>query len=139
VIPLVTARKLKQAGLSWTPALHDLFAIPERGMDERIFVISEMLVTVETVQGAPTILFQGASEWALDTLVTKESVWMPSEEQLRLALEAALIQTGRPEVLLSCGLSGCTCSFHHNGNVFRFESDQASEAYAAGLLFLLNK
>ena len=139
MISLETARKLKQAGLSWTPALHDFFAVPERGMDERIFVISEMLVTVETVQGTPMILFQGASEWALDTLVTKESVWLPSEEQLRLALEAALIHTGRPEVLLSSGLSGCICSFHHNGATFQFESVQASEAYAAGLLFLLTK
>ena len=139
MISFETARKLKQAGLSWTPALHDFFAIPERGMDERIFVISEMLVTVETVQGTPMILFQGASEWALDSLVTKESIWLPSEEQLRLALEAALLQTGRPELILSCGLTGCTCSFHHQGIIKSFESDQACEAYAAGLLFLLNQ
>jgi len=130
---------LKQAGLSWTPALHDFFAIPEREMDERIFVLSEMLVTVETVQGTPTILFQGASEWALDTLVTKESIWLPSEEQLRLSLEAALTQTGQPDVLLSCGLSGCICSFHYHEDVVQFESDQACEAYAAGLLFLLTE
>lgn len=108
-------------------------------MDERIFVISDMLVTVETVQETPMILFQGASEWALDMLVTRESVWLPSEEQLRKALEAVLIQTGQPEVLLSCGLSGCTCSFHYRGEVLRFEANQACEAYAAGLVFLLTQ
>ena len=139
MISLATARKLKEAGLPWTPALHDFFAIPDRSMDDSVFVISDMLVNVEMVQGIPMIQFQGASEWALDTLMTLESVWLPSEEQLRKALEAALIETGRPEVVLSSGLSGYVCTFHYQGEILRFESAQACEAYGAGLLFLLKK
>jgi hypothetical protein len=131
-----TARKLKAAGVVWTPSLHDFFMIPERGMDEKIYVISDMLVTVDSLQGELLIMFQGASEWALDTLVTRESVWLPTEEQLRKLCEAMLIQSGKPEIVLSSTIGGCTCAFEVNGERYRFESYSASEAYAEGLLFL---
>jgi hypothetical protein len=137
MISLVTARRLKKAGLAWTPTLHDFFAVPDREMDDQIFVISEMLVTVDTLQGEMVILFQGASEWALDSLVTLESIWLPTEEQLRQALEAGLMETGRPEILFTSGLNGCTCTIRLKGEAVRFEASQASEAYAAALLYLL--
>jgi hypothetical protein len=64
MISLQTARKLKEAGLSWQPALNDFFAIPDREMDDQIFVISEVQVTVEVMQELQVLTFQGASEWA---------------------------------------------------------------------------
>jgi hypothetical protein len=137
MISLATARKLKDAGLAWDPALFDFFAIPDRWMDEKVFVISDMLVMVEMLQDMQVVSFQGASEWALDSLVTDETVWLPSEAQLRQALEAALLETGRPEVQLTSGLSGCRCTISFNGQVFSFEAADASEVYAAALLHIL--
>ena len=77
MISLKAARKLKEAGLKWEPALHDFFAIPDRGMDERIFVISDMMITLELLSGMEVVSFQGASEWAFDYLLSSVVIWMP--------------------------------------------------------------
>lgn len=137
MIPLDTARRLKEVGLTWVPALHDFFAIPDRNMDEKVFVISDMLVTVELLQGLQVVSFQGASEWALDSLVTTEAVWIPGEAQLRQALEAALLAEGQPEVRLTCGLVGYRCEISFQGQSLSFEAAGASEVYAAALLHVL--
>jgi hypothetical protein len=137
MISLETARQLKDAGLDWQPTLNDFFAIPERDMDEKIFVISDMLVTVDILQGLQAVSFQGASEWALDSLVTDETVWLPREEQLRQALMAALIETGRPELRLAGSLGGYRCQIVYQGDLQSFDASDVSEAYAAALLFLL--
>jgi hypothetical protein len=137
MISLQTARKLKEAGLSWQPALNDFFAIPDREMDDQIFVISEVQVTVEVMQELQVLTFQGASEWALDSLVMSESVWLPSEEQLRQMLEATLLKVGRPEVRLSGGLGGYHCDIQFGGQALSFEAKDASEAYAAALHHVL--
>ncbi|HEX7976622.1 MAG TPA: hypothetical protein VF498_19590, partial [Anaerolineales bacterium] len=100
MISLDTSQKLKAAGLTWVPALFDFFAIPDRHMDEKAFVISDMLVTVDVLQGLQVVSFQGASEWALDSLVTTDAVWLPSEAQLRQAVESALLAAGRGELRL---------------------------------------
>ncbi|MEW5871663.1 MAG: pilus assembly protein CpaE [Chloroflexota bacterium] len=139
MISLATAKKLKRAGLQWQPALLDFFAIPNRQMDEKIFVISDMLVTVDVLQGMQVVSFQGASEWALDSLVTRETVWLPREEQLRLALEAALLAAGRPELQFTSGLGGYRCTIQVHDRVLTFDASDASEAYAAALLYLLRR
>lgn len=128
---------LKQAGLKWQPALHDFFAIPDRQMDETVFVLSDMLVTMDEIMGMRVVSFQGASEWALDSLVTDETVWLPREDQLRRALEEILLTSGRPGVSLKSGLEGCSCTIHWQGAQQAFTARDASEAYAAALLFVL--
>src|SRR5512146_2882759 len=100
MISLALAQDLKEAGLSWEPAMHDFFAIPERGMDNRVFVISDIQSTVENLLGSPVVAFQGASEWALDYLVTSEAVWLPTESQLRQALEEILLSGGNQGMAL---------------------------------------
>ena len=137
MISLSTALKLKQAGLRWQPALHDCFAIPDRQMDETVFVLSDMLVTTDEIQGIRVVSFQGASEWALDSLVTDETIWLPREDQLRQALEEVLLISGHPEILLKCGLEGCSCTIHWRDARQVFTSQDASEAYAAALLHVL--
>lgn len=139
MIDLETAVKLKEAGLSWRPSLYDFFALPDRQMDEKIFVVSDMLVTVEMLQGRQVVSFQGASEWALDSLVTSEAVWLPSEEQLRQSLEALLIQLGRPELKLISGISGCTCEVNFRGKLLQFDGRTGSQAYASALLHILQE
>ena len=48
MITVDLASRLKAAGLSWTPAPGDRFAIPDRDLDGEVFVVSEM--TIETVE-----------------------------------------------------------------------------------------
>ena len=83
MIGLETARKLKAAGLHWEPAQGDRFAVPERGMDDRVFVINDMATIIEMIQGAEMVTFHGTPEWALDYVYLGEAVWLPDEGQLR--------------------------------------------------------
>lgn len=137
MILLETAQRLKASGLVWRPALNDFFAIPERGMDDRIFVISDLLVNIERLQGVLVVSFQGASEWALDSLVLTEAVWMPSESQLREILVTLLIAQGRSGLRLSGSLSGYVCEIPTDLGWKQFTSPYASEAYAQAILYLM--
>jgi hypothetical protein len=85
------------------------------------------------------VAFQGASEWALDSLIATEAVWIPSEAQLRESLEAILLAAGRPELRLTSSLSGYTCEFILDGQRHSFQTDDAAESYAQALLFVLKE
>jgi hypothetical protein len=137
MISLQSAIELKNIGFEWKPVLHDFFAIPDRGMDNRLFVISDMLANTETLFGVKVVSFQGASEWALDYLVSTEAVWMPTEEQLRESLENMLVSEKHPEITLSSRLGQCRCEIPFNGETMTFETGDASEAYARALMYLL--
>jgi hypothetical protein len=139
MISLLMAKILKESGLTWKPALHDFFAIPDRGLDDQVFVISDVQVTVERMQDEQMLAFQGASEWALDSIITSESVWLPREDQLRQSLEEMLLQKGRPELRLTSGLTGYRCEFQWEGKLQVFDSRDASEAYAQAVMFVLKK
>jgi hypothetical protein len=129
-----TARRLKRAGLPWEPALNDFFLIPEHGLDDRVFVVAEMPAAIATVQGQAVFTFHGAVEWALDFIVTTEAVWLPTESQLRLALEDRL---NEPRLSLEIAPEGYTCRITHGGQAVDFQATSAEEAYAAALLHLL--
>jgi hypothetical protein len=137
MLTVETARKLKAAGLEWHPALHDFFAIPDHGLDERIFVIADLPANLAVFQGQQVFTFEGAAEWAMDYIVTTEAVWLPTESQLRQAVEA---RTPDAPILLSISPDGYECSI-----VFRpeaavsFRATSAEEAYAQALLFLLQR
>jgi len=62
MMSLSMARHLKEAGLSWTPAVNDYFAIPDRGFDDRLFVISDVMVTMEIRHNLSVITVQGTVE-----------------------------------------------------------------------------
>src|SRR5512137_2941295 len=94
MIGLETARKLKAAGLHWEPAQGDRFAVPDRGMDDRVFVINDMATIIEMIQGAEMVTFHGTPEWALDYVYLGEAVWLPEEGQLRQLLEDRLASEG---------------------------------------------
>jgi hypothetical protein len=106
-------------------------------MDDRVCVISDMLVTVEFLRGLQVVSFQGASEWALDSLVTTEAIWMPTEEQLRQSLEAALMATDEPQIRLFSGLNKARCEFYFQNQLVVFEAGHACDAYAQALLHVL--
>ncbi|MBI4941691.1 MAG: pilus assembly protein CpaE [Actinobacteria bacterium] len=83
MLTVATARRLDLAGLRWTPAPGDRFVLPDRGMDEEVFVISDMTVEVHRFPNATVIGFNGTTEWALDSVEQHEALWLPAEHQLR--------------------------------------------------------
>ena len=139
MISLETARRLKAAGLVWDPKLHDFFAIPDRDLDEYIFVISDVQVTVEMVFGRQVVSFQGASEWALDSLIKDEAVWMPREDQLREVLLAALMASDHHEFEFKAGIDGYRVMFRYGDQIKVFRASNAGEAYADGICYVLDK
>ena len=139
VLSLSTARRLKAAGLAWTPALHDFFGIPDRGFDDRVFVISDMSVDVELLKGRSIVTFNGTSEWALDYEMTTELVWLPTEAQLREILEQRLWAELQPALSLVSALDTHQCTIRFQGQSLTFDAPDASEAYAAALLHILEQ
>ena len=138
MISLEFARQLKEAGLIWNPSLHDFFAIPDRGLDDRVFVISNMLVNTELFMGLPIVTFQGTSEWALDYLVTSEAIWMPTEEQLRSEIMRRLPESPDSILRFTCTSEVYTCEIEFNGGMHSFSNTQAAETYAKALSYLLS-
>jgi len=138
MLSLTTARRLRAAGLAWTPSLHDFFAIPDRGLDDRVFVISDVSVDVELLQSRSIVTFNGTSEWALDYEVMSELVWMPTEEQLRQQLEQRLANSA-PALALIHAPDGYGCQIQREGCLLAFRGAGASEAYAEALLHVLGE
>lgn len=139
MISLQTAQKLRKYGLLWHPALHDFFAIPERGVDHLVFVISDMVIGVELLSGYPVVTFNGSSEWALDYVTLADVVWLPSEGQLRHLIETRLFSMPNTELRLQANSEGYTCILVEPSGEQRFTSTRASESYAQALLHLLKR
>jgi len=128
MVPLELARKLREAGLTWKPAPGDWFAVPDRGMDDEFFVLSDMTIQVyEVPEGGSLIGFNGTTEWALDDLDKDEAVWRPREDQLRELLGTAFLALTRTA-------DGDHVVTTVDGG---FRADTAAEAYGYALLHLL--
>jgi hypothetical protein len=137
MISLNLARKLKKAGLVWTPVLNDFFAIPDRDLDEKIFVLSDMAIFIQLLRGHPSLVFHGTPEWALDYILVSEVVWLPSESQLREKLEILLIDEPQPTLIFTSGHDGYACRIHFQGERLSFEAFGANDAYGLALLHVL--
>jgi hypothetical protein len=83
MISLELARRLRAAGLAWSPSPGDRFVIPDRDMDGDVFVVSEMTIDVSDTPTGRLIRFNGTTEWALDSVGQEDVVWLPREDQLR--------------------------------------------------------
>jgi hypothetical protein len=92
VISRRLAAELRDAGLTWTPTKGDWFVIPDHGLDELEFVISDMVVETRRMAFDRQMLtFNGTTEWAMDTLAASEALWLPREDQLREILGEAFM------------------------------------------------
>src|SRR5829696_4180732 len=91
------ARELRAAGLSWVPARGDHFVVPDRNMDDDVFVLSDMTIEVHDFATGPVIGFNGTTEWALDSLDQHPPLWLPTEGQLRTLLGATRGRLERTE------------------------------------------
>lgn len=141
MLPLALARELKSAGLVWKPAYNDFFAIPESDLDDRVFVLTDMMAAQTLLRGWPAITFHGTSEWAMDYILLHEVVWMPSEEQLRQELVFALDQVEKVTKL--------TLTLQENGRYhlaitfqqqpLTFAAPTAAEVYGQALLHILRQ
>lgn len=83
MITIEQAARLRKAGVLWAPAAGDRFVVPDRNMDNDVFVVSDMTIEVGDYQGTKMIGFNGTTEWALDNIEQREVIWLPREGQLR--------------------------------------------------------
>ena len=130
MIGVQLARQLKQAGLAWKPGPGDRFAIPDRDLDDEVFVLSNMTIEVYTMPEGRVIGFNGTTEWALDDVEIDETLWLPREDQLRELLGGTFQALRRRP-------PGYAVTLELLGESRAFEGETAEEAYAAALLHLL--
>jgi hypothetical protein len=126
MIPVALARQLRQAGLRWKPARGDRFVVPDREMDDDVFVLSDMTIEVHVLPERTVIGFNGTVEWALDDVDIDEAVWLPREDQLRSLLGGGFERLER---------DGDGYRVHHSRGTFT--APTADEAYALALLDLV--
>jgi hypothetical protein len=137
MLALDLAEQLRAAGLEWTPALHDFFALPGTALAGRVFVITDIPANVAMIQGQAAFTFEGAAEWAMDYVFANEAVWMPTESQLRQAVEARA-----PNLPMRLHVSpvGYECALDIRADAtLSFRATSAEDAYAQALIFLLQK
>jgi hypothetical protein len=130
VIGVQLARQLREAGLAWKPALGDRFAIPDRDLDDEVFVLSNMTIEVYTMPEGRVIGFNGTTEWALDDVEIEETVWLPREDQLRELLGGTFRGLRRDP-------AGYQVTIALLGEERSFVGANAEHAYASALLHLL--
>jgi hypothetical protein len=130
VIPLHLATRLRDAGLIWKPAPGDRFTIPDRDLDEDVFVLSNMTIEVHQLPEGQVIGFNGTTEWALDDVEKDEAVWLPREDQLRELLGGTFRSLVRDT-------DGYRVEIEILGEGSRFTADEPAVAYAHALLRLL--
>ena len=91
MLDLATAARLKELGLAWDPQPGDRFVVPVKGMEDEVFILSNVIADVHDFEGGAVIGFNGTTEWALDSIEQSDVVWVPREEQLRAVLGAAFV------------------------------------------------
>jgi hypothetical protein len=132
VLPIDLAQRLRAAGLRWSPASADRFVLANRGMDDEVFVLSDMTVEVHEFPQGRVIGFNGVTEWALDSVEQEEALWLPSETQLRELLGGLfrrLQQAGE----------GWTVTYVLGGTELAASAGSAEEAYGLALLDVLEE
>jgi hypothetical protein len=126
MISLALAVRLREAGLSWQPQPGDRFVIPDRDMDEDIFVLSNMTIQVHDLPKGTVIGFNGTTEWALDDVAKDEAIWLPREDQLRELLGPAFERLSRVDGGYQVVAGGAG-----------FASERPEDAYGMALLRLI--
>jgi hypothetical protein len=138
MIGIEMAEKLKEAGLAWQPSKGDQFVVPGGGLEDQVFLLSDMAVIIESLKGHPAVTFHGTPEWASDYVFVVDTLWLPNESQLRLQLQQHLAEAGAPVFDLLYLDGAYTCRFENRGEALAFSAKDAAEAYAQALLYLLS-
>ena len=130
MISLDLARQLEDAGVSWVPGDGDRFVVPDRDLDDDLFVVSQMVVEVDDSSMGRVLKFNGTTEWALDVVHSGEALWLPREDQLRVLL-------GHHFVSLATTEGGYVVVVDHDGHEQRHEDLDVECAYARAVLIVL--
>src|SRR3712207_113112 len=129
MLDLDLALQLKNAGLQWHPAERDQFVLPDSDLVHEIFTVSDRTTLVQQINGEWTVTFHGVVEWALDSVLLSDVVWVPTETQRREAIQLRL-GGEQPSVTLEWQLAGYRCALQHFDQQHSFRSQTAEEAYA---------
>ena len=130
MISVELARVLRDSGLEWRPARYDVFFIPDRGLDDRVFMLSDMTIDIQPLAGGAAITFNGAVEWSLDSIMHGEVVWLPTEAQLRSLV-------GERLVALTRDAGEYVCAVDIGDQIAEYRDAGASNAYGQAVLALL--
>lgn len=114
----------------WKPRAGDRFAIPDRDLDDDVFVLSNMTIEVHDLPEGEIIGFNGTTEWALDDVEKEEAIWLPREDQLRELL------SGTFQSLVRVG-DRYRVTVDFSGAEMGFEAAEPAEAYGEALLALI--
>jgi hypothetical protein len=134
VITVELAVRLRDAGLEWTPASGDRFAIPDRDLDDHVFVVSEMTIEPQQLETGGIVRFNGTTEWALDSIAQSEVIWLPHEAQLRALLGDRFLRLEAvPDGFVVVLQDG-----EYDGQGTRHLDIDAERAYARALLAVLS-
>lgn len=104
--------------------------VPDRDLENYVFSISEMTIEAHQLREGMRISFNGAVEWALDSIMHREVVWLPSEAQLRNRLGRAFDSLQRTD-------DGFTCRVVVDTKQREYTAEDPADAYAGALLDLL--
>lgn len=133
IVPVALSRRLKELGLEWEPRLGDRFMVPDRDLDEHVFALSDMVIEMRnSLGGIPELAFNGTVEWALDSIIQTEVVWLPTETDMRKAL-------GDCFIALYAEDGAFVCVARIDDAPTSFVAPTAAEAYATALVSLLEQ
>ncbi len=131
MISLDLAAELRHAGLRWSPAPGDRFTILQPELAGEVFTVSEMTIQVHEYPTGTVLGFNGTTEWALDSVMKDDALWLPAEHQLRGLLGVAF-------VAMRASDDGYVVSMRLGaGEEHTVEATTAEDAYARALLRLL--
>jgi hypothetical protein len=97
VITTELAVELARRGLPWRPSSGDRFHVPDRDLDDEVFVVSGMSIEVSDLPSGAEMRFNGTVEWALDSIAQSEVIWLPREDQMRDVLGPRFVRLERLE------------------------------------------
>lgn len=130
------AEALRRAGLVWRPASGDRFLVPDRDLDDQVFVVSGMAIEVSDLPTGAEMRFNGTVEWALDSIAQSEVIWLPREEQLRAALGDRFLRLERLDAS-TAGYAVVISTEDGSGGEERHVDIDTERAYARALLSAL--
>ena len=134
MLSLALAAELHDAGLRWDPAPGDRFTIRQDELLGEVFTVSEMTIQVHDYPTGTILGFNGTTEWALDSVTKEQTLWLPSEQQLRALLGATFVALrSTPDGFVVTTRATPDAVDAH------FEAEVAEDAYARALLALVRR
>ena len=136
------ARSLALSGLHWHPAAGDQFSIQAEELETVVFTVSDLTIEVHQYTDETILRFNGTTEWALDSVSIDQTLWLPSEEQLRTLLgrtfrSLSTVHPGGATDGREHGAPQHTVVILLGDQVLEFTDTEPTNAYARALLALI--